>query len=138
MKGGTVKKKSYDLLQEKIRSMKLPEIETWTNKYSDRDYKVSFSTEEFTCVCPKTGLPDFARIEIEYFPDKFCVELKSFKEYMMAYRDVGIFHEHVVNRMLTDLVKACSPRGMKIRGEFGTRGGITTAVEAVYDPEGSR
>jgi 7-cyano-7-deazaguanine reductase len=129
-----VKKKNYDLLQENIRSMDLPAIESWENKYSDRHYKVSFDTDEFTCVCPKTGLPDFARVEIEYFPDTQCIELKSFKEYMMAYRDVGIFHEHVVNRMLEDLVKACSPRSMKIRGIFRTRGGITTTVEAEHNP----
>lgn len=129
-----MKKKDYNLLQENVRSMKLPEIELWENKYSDRHYKVSFDTDEFTCVCPKTGLPDFARLEIEYSPDTFCVELKSFKEYMMAYRDVGIFHEHVVNRILEDLVKACSPRYMKVRGVFKTRGGITTTVEAEYKP----
>jgi 7-cyano-7-deazaguanine reductase len=131
---GRVMKKDYDMLQEKIRTLTLPEIEVWENKYSDKSYKVSFSTDEFTCVCPKTGLPDFARIEIDYFPDVLCVELKSFKEYMMAFRDVGIFHEHVVNRMLDDLVRACSPRSMQIRGIFRTRGGITTTVETEYRP----
>jgi 7-cyano-7-deazaguanine reductase len=131
-KGGQVKRKNYDLLQENVRSMTLPEIGSWANKYSDKNYKISFDTDEFTCVCPKTGLPDFARIEVEYFPDGLCIELKSFKEYLMAYRDVGIFHEHVINRMLEDLAGACSPRMMKIKGVFRTRGGITTTVEAEY------
>ncbi|MFA6637052.1 MAG: preQ(1) synthase [Candidatus Omnitrophota bacterium] len=127
--------KDYDLLQENIRKAELPVIDTWENKYSDKNYKVSFDTDEFTCVCPKTGLPDFARIEIEYFPDRLCIELKSFKEYMVSYRDLGIFHEHAVNRMLEDLVRTCSPRYMKVRGMFKTRGGITTHVEAEYSPE---
>jgi len=132
IKAGDMKKKDYNLLQENVRSIELPSIESWENKYSDKNYKVSFDTDEFTCVCPKTALPDFARIEIEYFPDTLCIELKSFKEYMMAYRDVGIFHEHVINRMLDDIVKACSPRSMKIKGIFRIRGGITTTVEAEY------
>ena len=133
-----MKGKDYNLLQEGIRSMELPAIESWENKYSDKHYKVNFDTDEFTCVCPKTGLPDFARLEIEYCPDALCIELKSFKEYMMAFRDVGIFHEHVVSRMLDDLVIACSPRSMKIRGVFRTRGGITTTVEAEYNPESDK
>jgi 7-cyano-7-deazaguanine reductase len=104
----------------------------WENKYADKDYVVRFDTPEFTCICPKTGLPDFAHIYIEYSPDAGCIELKSFKEYLMAYRNIGIFHEHAVNRMLEDLVKACSPKWMKVKGEFNTRGGITTTVEAEY------
>ena len=90
-------------------------------------------TPEFTCVCPKTSLPDFAHLYIEYSPDKLCIELKSFKEYLLAYRDMGIFHEHVINRMLEDLVKSAKPRWMKITGVFNTRGGITTTVEAEYN-----
>ncbi len=122
----------YEGLQEEVRELKLPAIEVWENKYRDRDYLVKFDTPEFTCICPKTGLPDFAHLYIEYAPEKWCVELKSFKEYLVAYRDIGIFHEHVVNRILEDLVKVCAPRRMKVKGAFNVRGGITTAVEAEY------
>ncbi|MGB2879455.1 MAG: preQ(1) synthase [Candidatus Omnitrophota bacterium] len=127
-----MKKKSYKGLQENIRKIKLPKIDTWENKYKDKDYVVRFDTPEFTCICPKTGLPDFARIFIEYSPDASCVELKSFKEYLVAFRSIGIFHEHVVNRMLDDLVKSCKPHWIKVKGIFNVRGGITTSVEAEY------
>jgi 7-cyano-7-deazaguanine reductase len=125
-------KSTYEGLQEGIRDLKLPEMDTWENKYNDRDFVVRFDTPEFTCICPKTGLPDFAHIYIEYSPRDLCVELKSFKEYLMVYRDIGVFHEHVVNRMLEDLVRSCKPRWMKVRGVFNTRGGITTTVEAEF------
>lgn len=124
--------KKYQGLQEKIREVSLPEIEVWENMYPDKEYIVSFETKEFTCVCPKTGLPDFAQLFVEYSPVKYCLELKSFKEYLLAFRDIGIFHEHVVNRMLEDLSVVCCPRWMKIKGIFNTRGGITTTVEAEY------
>ena len=123
---------SYDGLQENVRDLELPSIDIWDNKYPDREYAVKFETREFTCICPKTGLPDFAQIYVEYCPAGDCVELKSFKEYMTAYRNLGIFHENVINRMLADLVKACSPRWMRIKGVFNTRGGITTTVEAEW------
>lgn len=126
------KKMSYEGLQEDIRKLRLPKIDVWRNKYSDRTYNVKFDTAEFTCICPKTGLPDFGHISVDYSPVNWCVELKSFKEYMVSYRDLGIFHEHVVNRMLDDLVKSCRPRWMRIRGQFNIRGGITTTVEAEY------
>ncbi len=87
---------------------------------------------EFTCVCPKTGLPDFATITIRYIPDKNCIELKSFKEYIVFYRDVGIFHEHVVNKILDDFVRACDPVNVEIIGDFNMRGGIKTVVKANY------
>ena len=122
----------YQGLQENVRELSLPGIELWENKYPDKEYVVSFETKEFTCVCPKTGLPDFAELYIEYSPDKYCLELKSFKEYLLAFRGIGIFHEHVVNRMLDDLAKSCKPRWMKLKGVFNTRGGITTTVEAEY------
>jgi len=125
-------KKTYKGLQENVRKIKLPNIDTWKNKYTDKDYVIKFETAEFTCICPKTGLPDFAYLEIEYSPDKLCVELKSFKEYILSYRDIGIFHEHVVNRVLEDLVKSTKPKWMKVSGEFNVRGGITTTVEAEY------
>ena len=125
-------KSLYEGLQEDVRGLELPGIDLWENKYHDRQYVVRFDTAEFTCICPKTGLPDFARLLIEYSPEKWCIELKSFKKYLTAYRSLGIFHEHVVNRVLEDLVAACKPRWMKVRGEFNIRGGILTTVEAEY------
>jgi 7-cyano-7-deazaguanine reductase len=126
------KKSSYDGLQKKIRRMKTPKIEVWKNRYPDRDYLVRVETDEFTCICPKTGLPDFAHLEIEYAPDEACIELKSFKLYLVSYRDVGIFHEHAVNRILDDFVTACNPREARAKMAFGLRGGIKTTVEADY------
>jgi len=123
---------SYDGLQKDIRNLKLPKIEVWENKYRDKGYAVHLETGEFTCICPKTGLPDFAMIYIDYQPDKSCVELKSFKLYLHAFRDIGIFHEHAANRILDDFVKASLPRYAKIRAEFNLRGGIKTTVEREY------
>jgi len=125
-------KNTYEGLQEDVRGLKLPHIEVWQNKYPDKDYLVCFDTPEFTCICPKTGLPDFAHLYIEYNPGDRCIELKSFKEYLMAFRTLGIFHEHVVNRILADLVGSCKPRAMKVKGIFNIRGGIKTTVEAEY------
>ncbi|MFH1387443.1 MAG: preQ(1) synthase [bacterium] len=107
-------------------------VEVVDNQFPNRDYTVNIEFPEFTCVCPKTGLPDFANIKIEYIPDKKIVELKSLKLYFVSYRNVGTFHEHVINKMLDDLVAACKPRKMKIVGEFGVRGGIKTTVTAEY------
>ena len=126
------KKSSYEGLQAAIKKLKLPDIETWKNKYSQRDYKIYLEVPEFTCLCPKTGLPDFACIYIEYIPDKLCLELKSFKEYIFAYRNLGIFHEHAVNRILDDIKRAAHPRFLKIEGVFNIRGGIQTTVRAEY------
>ena len=125
-------KSSYEGLQEGIKSLKTPKIEVFANKYNDREYIVNLETDEFTCICPKTGLPDFATIKIEYIPGKDCVELKSFKLYLMSFRNVGIFHEHVTNRILDDLVKACRPRYMKLEMEYKLRGGIKTTTKALY------
>ena len=125
-------RKTYKGLQEKIRSLKTLKIDVWKNKYQDRDYVVDLTTDEFTCICPKTGLPDFATINIYYKPDKTCIELKSFKYYLVFYRDVGIFHEHLVNKILDDVVKACQPRWIKVEVVMGTRGGIQTTVTAEY------
>ena len=123
---------SYDGLQQKVRGIKLPKIEVWGNKYKDKNYVVDIQTSEFTCVCPKTGLPDFATIHIQYIPDKWCAELKSFKEYLISFRDIGIFHEHVANRILDDFVSASKPRWAKITTEFNARGGIKTGVTREY------
>ena len=127
-----MKKKTYHKLQKNVRLLKLPKIETWENKYRDKNYTISLETVEFTCVCPKTGLPDFANIRIDYEPDRLCVELKSFKLYLYAFRNIGIFHEHVTNRILDDFVKAAKPRLAKIKAEFNLRGGIKTTVEREY------
>ena len=107
----------------------LPELETWPSQYGD-DYEVAITIPEFTSICPKTGLPDFATLVVTYVPDAHCVELKSFKEYLLAYRSLGIFNENVVNRVLADLVAATSPRRMTVRGVFTPRGGIQMTVEA--------
>ncbi|MCM8781522.1 MAG: preQ(1) synthase [Candidatus Omnitrophica bacterium] len=125
-------KSSYEGLQAKIRTLKTPKIEVWENKYSDKAYTIRLETAEFTCICPKTGLPDFATIRIEYIPARWCVELKSFKEYLLFYRNIGIFHEHVINKILEDFVKASKPKWVSIIGEFNARGGIKTTVSATY------
>ena len=127
-----MRKSSYEGRQENIRKLKTPAIEVWENKYADKEYSIHLDIPEFTCICPKTGLPDFANIHVEYIPDKSCIELKSLKEYVNFYRDVGIFHEHAVNRILDDLVKSAKPRYLEVIGEFNARGGIRTTVRAVY------
>ena len=106
----------------------LPEIETWPNQFPA--YEIVIDTPEFTSVCPKTGLPDFGVITVRYMPDKRCLELKSFKEYLLAYRGVGIFQENIVNRVLEDVVRAARPVWAIVRGEFNPRGGMGTVVEA--------
>lgn len=127
-----VKRSSYEGLQEDIRQLQASQIEVWKNQYPDKDYTVHLEVPEFTCLCPKTGLPDFATIHIQYTPGKWCVELKSFKYYIFSYRELGIFHEHAVNKILEDFVKACHPRWVKITGEFNMRGGIKTTISAEY------
>jgi len=123
-----MKKSSYEGLQKNIQKLKTPVIEVWENQYPDRIYTIRMEIPEFTCICPKTGLPDFANIIIEYSPRKTCIELKSLKMYTIFFRNIGIFHEHVINKMLEDFVKACKPRWVKITGEFNPRGGIQTTV----------
>ncbi|MFQ6091094.1 MAG: preQ(1) synthase [bacterium] len=125
---------SYEGLQEEIRGLKIePEIETWQNQYPDKEYTIELTIPEFTSVCPKTGLPDFGTIRISYVPDRRCVELKSLKLYIHAYRDVGVFHEHAVNKILDDFVRACRPRSARVVGEFNVRGGIRAVVAASYE-----
>jgi 7-cyano-7-deazaguanine reductase len=106
----------------------LPEIETWPNQYPG--YEIVIDIPEFTSVCPRTSLPDFGVITIRYMPDKSCLELKSVKEYMTAYRNLGIFQENVVNRVLEDVVRWARPVWAVVKGEFRPRGGIGTVVEA--------
>jgi len=108
----------------------LPEIETWPNQYPD--YEIVIDTPEFTSVCPKTGLPDFGKVVLRYVPDKKCLELKSYKMYLLAYRNLGIFQENVVNRVLRDVVKACKPVSATVIGDFSPRGGLGTVVTAAW------
>jgi 7-cyano-7-deazaguanine reductase len=109
---------------------RLPLIECWENQYPG--YEIEIVIPEYTAICPKTGLPDFGTITVNYTPNKWCLELKSLKEYITAYRSLGIFYENAVNRILRDLVAACKPVSMKVRGEFTPRGGIQSKVEAKY------
>jgi len=127
-----MKESPYEGLQGNIRALRTPHIGTWKNRYRDRDYMIRIDIPEFTCICPKTGLPDFAAIVIKYVPDEKCIELKSLKYYTLFYRGIGIFNEHVVNKMLDDLVKSCKPRWIEVFGEFNARGGIKTTVAAEY------
>ena len=110
----------------------MPAIEVIKNEYAEKDYTVNIEFPEFTCVCPKTGLPDFATIKIEYIPDKKLIELKSLKLYFVSFRNMGVFHETVMNQILDELIAACKPRCIKVIGEFGVRGGIKTTVEVNY------
>ncbi len=109
----------------------LPEIETWPNQFPG--YQIEIQAPEFTSVCPKTGLPDFGTITVSYVPGKACLELKSFKEYTLAYRNLGIFYENVVNRMLRDIVKACAPVSAVVEGAFRPRGGLESKITATYE-----
>jgi 7-cyano-7-deazaguanine reductase len=123
---------SYEGRQKDIRTLKLPDIEVWENQYSDRDYVVDLTIPEFTCICPKTALPDFALIKVSYKPAKVCLELKSLKLHLVGYRQVGVFHEHLANKLIDDLVRACRPRWMRVEVIMNPRGGIGAAVIAEY------
>ena len=113
------------------------ELETFPNPHPGRDYEIRMTCPEFTCLCPRTGQPDFATFTLTYVPDRLCVELKSLKLYLWSFRDEGHFHEAVTNRILDDLVAATSPRRMTLVGDFHVRGGIHTVVSASYDAKGS-
>ena len=110
-------------------------IETFDNAYPGRDYKISINCYEFTSVCPKTGNPDFGTLHIEYIPDQKCLELKALKFYFFGFRNEGIFYEMIINKILDDLVEACQPRWMEVKGDFNIRGGIDTIVTATYQKE---
>ncbi len=110
-------------------------LETFPNPNLKRPYEISFECPEFTCLCPKTGQPDFATLHIRYVPHKLCVELKSLKLYLWSYRNEGAFHEAVTHKILDDLVKACKPRFMEIVADFYVRGGIYTSVRVVHGKE---
>jgi 7-cyano-7-deazaguanine reductase len=108
------------------------ELETFPNPAPERGYEIRFDCPEFTCLCPLTGQPDFARFTITYVPDQTCIELKSLKLYLWSYRDEGAFHEKVTNQILDDLVAACAPRRLRVEGDWNVRGGITTTVVCEY------
>jgi len=107
---------------------RLPKIETWPNQFPG--YQITIRMPEYTSICPKTGLPDHGAITIQYEPRKLCLELKSFKMYLLAYRNLGIFYENAVNRILRDIVDAVTPAWCRVTGDFTPRGGLTTSVEA--------
>ncbi|OOZ15010.1 NADPH-dependent 7-cyano-7-deazaguanine reductase QueF [Solemya velum gill symbiont] len=111
------------------------ELETFDNPNPERDYTIRIRMPEFTCLCPKTGQPDFAELLLEYAPDQLCVELKSLKLYIWAFREQGAFHEAVTNEMLADLVAATNPRFMRLTADFKVRGGIYTVVTAEHRDE---
>jgi 7-cyano-7-deazaguanine reductase len=113
----------------------LPEIETWPNQYRT-GYEIEIAMPEFTSVCPKTGLPDHGTLTLRYVPDRLCLELKSLKMYSLAYRNLGIFQENVVNRFLEDVVRAARPVSATVVGEFAARGGIPTKITARYSRRG--
>lgn len=123
--------------ENKSDSPSFPPIEVFPNQVTGRRYTITIDCPEFTSVCPKTGLPDFGTIIIEYVPDRQCIELKAFKYYLLAYRNHGIFYEHVTNKILDDIVEACDPHWIEVRGEFKARGGISTTVRAVHEKTSS-
>lgn len=114
-------------------SAELPEIETWPNQFPGRDYEIEISSPEFTSVCPKTGLPDHGTLTVRYVPDQRCLELKSYKMYLFAYRNLGIFQENIVNRVLEDIVRATQARKVTVIGDFTPRGGIYSKISASYE-----
>jgi len=103
-------------------------LETFTNPERGTDYTIRMTLPEFTCLCPKTGQPDFATFELAYVPDELCIELKALKLYMWSFRDQGAFHEAVTNQIANDLALACAPRFLRLEGKFNVRGGIYTTV----------
>ena len=122
--------------KNKMTNQPVKLLETFPNPNTERDYTINFEIPEFSCLCPKTGQPDFAILEIEYIPDVLCVELKSLKLYIWSYRDHGAFHEAVTNQILDDLVLMISPKYMNITANFNVRGGIYTTVTAEHIMDG--
>ncbi|MEO8026940.1 MAG: preQ(1) synthase, partial [Bryobacteraceae bacterium] len=129
-----MKKKNREYTDDHARAgvdAPLPEIECWENQYAG--YEIEISTPEFTSVCPKTGLPDHGTLTLRYVPDKRCLELKSLKMYWLAYRNLGVFQENVVNRFLKDVVRACKPVSATVIGEFTPRGGVYSKITASWN-----
>lgn len=127
---------SLSELEKQKMYTEAPEIDTFDNPRPNRDYVNSIKVAEFTSVCPKTGLPDFGTISIDYVADQKCLELKSLKYYFLSYRNRGIFYEAVTNQILDDLVATCQPRFMEVTGEFSPRGAISSTIVATYRKEG--
>lgn len=125
--------KKFNPIKSDPKKLKL--LETFENSFPKRDYIITHQANEFTSVCPKTGQPDFGRINISYIADKKCVELKSLKFYLQSFRNEGIFYENVTNRILDDLVKVIQPRWMEVIGEYSVRGGIQSTIVATYENE---
>lgn len=125
----------YEGKQEHVRAIELPKIEVVENKYPDRVYTVKIEYPEFSTVCPKTGMPDYATIEIVYSPNEHLVELKSLKHYFVAFRNIGFFHENFTNRIFDDFVEAVEPRWAKIEVRVNNRGGILTTIRREYPTE---
>ena len=124
----------YKGLQSEIRGLVIePKLEVVENRFPDREYIVEFDSEEFNAICPKTGLPDFAKVKIAYVPDKCLVESKSLKLYLNAYRTIGIFHEHAINKIFEDVIKIANPKRASITGNFNARGGIAINVVINYE-----
>jgi 7-cyano-7-deazaguanine reductase len=121
-----------DIRQTPREEMSLYPLDTFAYDYKGREVRIEFELPEFTCVCPFSDFPDFATFRIEYVPDERCVELKSLKLYINSFRDVKIFHEHVINIILEDFVRACDPLEVNIEGDFNVRGNIKTTVRAAY------
>ncbi len=112
---------------------RLPRLETFPSQFTN--YEITIEVPEYTSICPRTGLPDFGKITIKYIPDKNCVELRSLKYYILGYRNLGIFYENAVNRILKDFVNACKPKWCLVRGEFNIRGGMRSIIEARFPYE---
>ena len=131
MKGKAQRSHAYtDRHAKSGLASRLPEIETWPNQF--KNYDITIEIPEYTAICPKTGLPDFGTIRISYLPDARCLELKSLKLYIHAYRNLGIFYENAVNRILNDVVTACRPVRARVTGEFTARGGLRSVIEAQF------
>ncbi len=135
-KRNSLKKTSYGYTNKHASSFKekdLPQIDVWENQYPNSDYVIKIIYPEFNSICPKTGLPDLGTITIEYIPDKYCLELKSLKYYFVAYRNLGIFMENAVNKILEDIVRYVKPKSATVIGDFTPRGGIKSVITARYE-----
>jgi len=126
------KRFEVDIEVKDLKAVRSDVLETFDYEYPGKRTEIIMDTDEFTCLCPWSGLPDFANLIVQYIPGKICIELKSFKYYLLSYRNVGIVHEHAVNNILEDLVKLCDPAEMHVEMEFKLRGGIKTTVKAGY------
>jgi 7-cyano-7-deazaguanine reductase len=132
----TPTKRRYDV--QGVSTIDIGVLETFPYEFAGKDIVINIDTEEFTAVCPWSGLPDFAKIKIDYVPHKVCIELRSLKYYLLSYRNVGIFQEHAVNRILNDLVTCASPKWMKVTADYKIRGGIHTVASREFAKKSTR